>query len=125
MTCLVWRSHRRGQLHMDRLVIFLDAALAARRVSDQTRARDLVKVRMVADDDVHACKMRADVASFKPIRSHICGHTKKLPWVLARLDSLNNGATEYGKVNVHAEQHTDSQRINLVHSPRLRQHAAS
>src|SRR3989441_6228352 len=125
MTCRVWRSHRRGQLHMDRLVIFLDVDLAASRVSDKTRAPDLVKVRMVADDEVHACKMRADVASFKPIRSHICGHTKKFPRVLARLDSLNNGATEYGKVNVHAEQHTDAQVIKLVHWPRLRQKAAS
>src|SRR6058998_1403076 len=116
MTCRVWRSHRRGQLHMDRLVIFLDADLAASRVSDKTRAPDLVKVRMVADDDVHACKMRADVASFKPIRSHICGHTKKFPRVLARLDSLNNGATEYGKVNVHAEQHTEAHRSSTSYT---------
>src|SRR5437899_12862739 len=94
--------------------------LAASRVSDKTRAPDLVKVRMVADDDVHACKMRADVASFKPIRSHICGHTKKFPRVLARLDSLNNGAPEYGKVNGHVEQDTDAPDIKLVHRPRFR-----
>src|SRR3989442_10679123 len=93
MTCRVWRSHRRGQLHMDRLVIFLDVDLAASRVSDKNRAPDLVKVRMVADDEVHACKMRADVASFKTIRFHIWGHTKKISPGLAPLESLKNSPT--------------------------------
>jgi len=90
----VSRSHRPGQLHIDRLVALLNVDLVACGISDETRAPDLVKVRMVAGDDVHACKMHADVASFKLIRSHICGHTKKFPRVLARPDSLNNGSAE-------------------------------
>jgi len=113
MTCRVWRSHRRGQLHMDRLVIFLDADLAASRVSDKTRAPDLVKVRMVADDDVHACKMRADVVPSNQYDPIFAGtqrnfHGCWLDWILSTTARLNTAKSMSMQSNTPTHRSSNS-----------------